>query len=158
MKKIIVVFLVVFVILGNGLTISAADYTSVQKNAMIMELSISTAEPSNLHDYSVDINHCGQYGSVVIYLLSYDNIIFTPSLFWVDVNGVFDASADVEEIRYFLDGNEYDTSINGELGEFDFWDLWPFWGTGFEITVEADLTGGSVLSYSFFVTLNTIIP
>jgi len=84
------------------------------------------------------------------------NVIIRPDVFITGSNGErTNASAGIAGIKYLLDGQEYDTSANGEPGEFTFADLGY---SGKLITIAAELTDGTIVSYTLSYEIEIIEP
>jgi len=96
--------------------------------------------------------HCG-----IVLGSSGHNVIIKPGVFSIGGDGERAIASDrIAGIKYFLDGQEYDTrAIGGEPGEFSFYDL----GYGGKlITIDAELTDGTVISYTLSYEIEIIEP
>jgi len=125
----------------------------------IMELSIETVTPEHLYFFEMNIDHAMREGFGWVYVLSYDNLVFTPHLFTVDSNGKHCASNELVEITYLLDGKVYDTLSKGKFGEFCFYDLWNLGCINLGVvTIRAEMADGFELTYEFRVVIQIIHP
>ena len=118
----------------------------------LMELII---ESEYLEFYGINIEPDSQSGYGNITMRYEWNIVIKPEVFETDEsNGLVDISGEITEIKYFLNGFEYDTLTVGVLGEFDFYDLW---GVS-EIAIGIELIGGATLTYTFNIEVTLMPP
>jgi len=88
------------------------------------------------------------------------NVIVTPRVFEVGPDGGrTDVSNAIAEIKYFLDGVEYDTLAVGEAGEFYCADLRHRGrDSGKQVTLTARMTDATVIEYSLSFEIIIIEP
>jgi len=114
-----------------------------------MELEISS-------EYLVEYYKDYETEKYFVLLSGHSNIVALPDVFRLYPDGSRTSiSGMVEDIKYFLDGVEYDTLAVGELGEID-------WVETFlpsrVMTITAKLVDGTEISQSFTFDIYTVIP
>jgi len=106
--------------------------------------------------YEADFDYDLLDGYCCVYLGSLANIIILPDVYRIgENNALTSVSGDIYEIKYYINGSEYDTLANGELGEFDSSDFWWTYPT---ISIDIVLTGGTAISCSFMLEVMVIEP
>ena len=109
-----------------------------------MELSIS----GDVSEYFINIDHFDKNGHILMYVLRMppDDIMIHPEVFRVTEDGSKTCvTGEIQSIRFYLDGVEYDTLATGELGTFAGEDLMH----GSSLTIVVTLADGTVVMYEF---------
>jgi len=118
---------------------------------IIMDLEIDSEW---LYYYDVIIDHDSRTGFAHIILEATANVIFIPVLKYAD--GTLIPDSDITDVKYYLDGIEYQLPYSGEPGEFDYWDL--SLSSSAVVTIKVWLADGTVISYDFTYEIFVIQP
>ena len=144
---------------GFSLTVNADEVVELVIDDEPVELGSYTMEvamgPDGIGDmYYEWYDEEYEADRYLITLYESANIVLTPTIFAEHPTlGPTDVSYEITQVLYYLDGDEYDTLLVGELGEFDITDIE---GDYHLIAVKATMADSTVLTKKMLCFVATI--